>query len=76
MYFRQRYPANKEGTLHSVLYLHVITDRGAELAGHIDIRYTVVNSKDIGTELAGHIDTTTRYSGEQGHGMGTELAGR
>ncbi|XP_023341799.1 uncharacterized protein C4orf22 homolog isoform X2 [Eurytemora carolleeae] len=35
---RERYASNKEGTLNTILYLQIETEKGAVVSGHIDIR--------------------------------------
>ena len=34
---RDRYQATLAGTLHSLLFLHVTTDSGLDVSGHIDL---------------------------------------
>ena len=34
---KERYKANLEDKTHSLLYIRQVTDRGVELAGHIDL---------------------------------------
>ena len=39
MFFaRERYTANKENELNTILYLQVESERGTVIAGHIDVR--------------------------------------
>lgn len=40
--FRERYASNKEGTLNTILYLQIETEKGAVVSGHIDIRYVFI----------------------------------
>ena len=34
---RARYKTNQDGEVHSLIYLHVVTDAGLEISGHLDL---------------------------------------